>query len=405
QYDRAVDTKRTNVPIGQPIPNCQTFVLDGYGNQVPAGVIGELYLGGTGLAEGYWQQPELTAEQFITNEIGGGQPLYRTGDLVRWNLADNYYEYLGRKDQQVKIRGRRVELAEIESALKDFLGVVNGVVELRSRQRAIKVDNVHNCVSCGLPSNYPTANFAKGEPCHLCKAFTGYQEKVAKYFKTIPDLKALLSSVPVAEKGAYDCLMLLSGGKDSTYALAQLKELGFNVLAFTLDNGYISEGAKENIRRVCAELGVDQHFGETEAMNAIFVDSLQRHCNVCDGCFKTIYTLSVQLALEKNIPFIITGLSRGQFFETRLTEELFRQEHVDVDRIDEMILNARKAYHQVDDAVKQLLDVSMFEDESTFEKVRFVDFYRFTDVSLDEMYAYLNNRLPWVRRSTSIRWT
>ncbi|MEL6273864.1 MAG: amino acid adenylation domain-containing protein, partial [Bacteroidota bacterium] len=397
QYDKTEDAHRTNVPIGQPMPHFTTYVFDEFGNPVPEGVAGELYLAGPGIAEGYWQQPDLTAEQFVQQKEHAGVKTYRTGDLVRWNVAEKHFEYLGRKDLQVKIRGRRVELAEIESALKNFPGITNGVVELRSRQRAIKVDDVHNCVSCGLPSNYPTADFAEGEPCHLCQAFTGYQQKVAKYFRTIPDLKAQLSSVPQEEKGEYDCLMLLSGGKDSTYALAQLKELGFNVLAFTLDNGYISEGAKENIRRVCAELGVDQYFGETEAMNAIFVDSLQRHCNVCDGCFKTIYTLSVQLALDKNIPFIVTGLSRGQFFETRLTEELFRQEEVDVDRIDEMILNARKAYHQVDDAVKELLDVSMFEDDSTFEKVRFVDFYRYTDVSLDEMYAYLNTRLPWVR--------
>jgi len=199
--------------------------------------------------------------------------------------------------------------------------------------------------------------------------------------------------------------MLLSGGKDSTYALAQLKEMGLSVLAFTLDNGYISAEALANVERVATTLGVDYVIGKTEAMNAIFVDSLQRHCNVCDGCFKTIYTLSVQLALEKQIPFIVTGLSRGQFFETRLTKELFEKEEVDVDKIDEMILNARKAYHQVDDAVKELLDVSMFDNDYAFEKVQFLDFYRYTDVSLNEMLVYLNNKLPWVRPSDTGRST
>ena len=87
--------------------------------------------------------------------------------------------------------------------------------------------------------------------------------------------------------------------------------MGLRVLAFTLDNGFISDEAKANIRRVVDTLGVDHVFGTTPAMNEIFVDSLERHANVCHGCFKTIYTLSVQIALEKRIPIIVTGLSRG----------------------------------------------------------------------------------------------
>ena len=402
QYQDA-DRKEVSVPIGQPIPNTSVYVLDDHLHPVPVGVTGELYLGGIGLAKAYWQQEELTADRFVANPFQSDTRLYRTGDLVRQH-PKGYLEYLGRKDQQVKIRGRRVELAEIEAVLNQHPGVDQGVVDLRQRQKQINPDEVFNCVECGLPSNYPTASFDEAGRCHLCQSFDSYQEKVSKYFKTKADLQAIFDNLPASER-EYDCLMLLSGGKDSTYALGQLKEMGLNVLSFTLDNGYISEEAKANIRRVTGELGVDHVFGETEAMNAIFVDSLQRHCDVCDGCFKTIYTLSIQLALEKKIPFIITGLSRGQFFETRLTEELFRQEEVDVDKIDEIILTARKAYHQVDDAVKRLMDVSMFEDEQVFEKVRFLDFYRYTDVSLAEMLEYLDKRLPWVRPSDTGRST
>jgi acyl carrier protein len=199
--------------------------------------------------------------------------------------------------------------------------------------------------------------------------------------------------------------MLLSGGKDSTYALARLTDMGLRVLAFTLDNGYISKEAKENIQRVVETLKVDHVYGQTDAMNAIFVDSLQRHCNVCDGCFKTIYTLSINLALEKNIPYIVTGLSRGQFFETRLTEELFAREDVDISKIDETILNARMAYHQVDDAVKRLLDVSALAEEDTFKKVQFIDFYRYSDISLADMLTYLDQQLPWVRPTDTGRST
>jgi len=404
QYDSTKDQNKVSVPIGSPIPNVSVYILDEFQNVVPAGVSGELYISGAGLAKGYWKQAELTATQFVANPFQENSLMYRSGDLVRQH-PDGPIEYLGRKDLQVKIRGRRVELAEIETVLNQHPEIKQGIVELRERRKATYTEAIHNCTVCGLPSNYPNSSLNEAGVCNLCQDFESYQQKVSKYFKTEDDLRKLFNSVPANEKGEYDCLALLSGGKDSTYVLAQLVELGLRPLAFTLDNGYISEEAKDNVRRVVTDLGVDHVFGETPAMNAIFVDSLQRHCNVCDGCFKTIYTLSTQLALEKNIPFIVTGLSRGQFFETRLTEELFRQEDVDIDKIDATILNARKAYHQADDAVKELLDTSMFEDESVFDKIQFVDYYRYTDVSLAEMLDYLDKKLSWVRPSDTGRST
>ncbi|PYO86556.1 MAG: hypothetical protein DMD66_13270, partial [Gemmatimonadetes bacterium] len=134
--------------------------------------------------------------------------------------------------------------------------------------------------------------------------------------------------------GEYDCLVLLSGGKDSTYMLYQLCDLGLKPLVFTLDNGFISDEAKANIRRVVDSLGVDLIMGGTPHMNEIFVDSLKRFANVCNGCFKTIYTLATNLAQQKGIRYIVTGLSRGQFFETRLTEEVFQREDFDVAKLD-----------------------------------------------------------------------
>jgi aryl carrier-like protein len=224
------------------------------------------------------------------------------------------------------------------------------------------------------------------------------------YFKPEDELRAVLTSRR-GGGGDYDCISLLSGGKDSTYVLARLVDMGLRVLAFTLDNGYISDQAKANITRVVETLGVDHVFATTPAMNEIFVDSLQRHANVCQGCFKTIYTLSMQMAHERGIPFIVTGLSRGQFFETRLTEELFTELTVNAEEIDADVLEARKAYHRVDDAVRQLLDVSVFDDDRIFEEVQFVDFYRFVSVDLDDLYNYLENRLPWKRPTDTGRST
>ena len=394
---------QNSVPIGRPIDNTQVYVLDPYLNPVPQGLAGELYIAGVGLAEGYWKQTGLSAERFVPNPFSEGERMYRSGDLVYLD-PNGELEYLGRIDQQLKIRGKRIELGEIESTLVRHPGVQSCVVEMMQRKRY--AEETHNCTECGLPSNYPGATFDEAGVCHLCRSFESYEQKAKQYFKTPEELQALFDRIKEKpNRGDYDCILLLSGGKDSTYALARLAEMGLKVLAFTLDNGYISEQAKANIRRVVKGLGVDHVFGETPAMNAIFVDSLHRHHNVCDGCFKTIYTLSIQIALEKNIPYIVTGLSRGQFFETRLTEELFWKEEVDIASIDQTILDARKAYHRVDDAVKHLLDVSMFEDDEVFEKVQFLDFYRYCDVSLEEMLDYLDQCLPWVRPTDTGRST
>jgi amino acid adenylation domain-containing protein len=122
------------LPIGCPLPNTEIYILDAHLRPVPVGVLGNLYLGGAGLARGYLNQPELTQQRFIPHpfSLKPGDRLYKTGDLARYR-SDGYIEYGGRSDRQVKLRGFRIELAEIEALLMHCPIVQEAAVILQSQ--------------------------------------------------------------------------------------------------------------------------------------------------------------------------------------------------------------------------------------------------------------------------------
>ena len=400
-----------SVPIGTPAANTGVYILDEQLRPVPTGVTGEMYLAGDGLARGYLNRPDLTAQKFLTGDPRQQDPaaplrLYGSGDIARWG-PDGRMEFLGRADHQVKVAGARIELGEIEARLLQHRAVRECVVDTINPLAMRAAKRLTYCTRCGLASNVPGTSYDATGVCNVCRGLDTYVDKAQAYFKSRDALKALVAEMKATRtgRGEYDCLVLLSGGKDSTYMLYQLCDLGVKPLVFTLDNGFISDEAKANIRRVVDSLDVDLVMDGTPHMNEIFVDSLKRFANVCNGCFKTIYTLATNLAHEKGIRYIVTGLSRGQFFETRLTEEVFQREDFDVVKLDDLVLEARKAYHRREDAVSCHLEVDIFRDDGVFRDIQFVDFYRYWSVPLAELHAYLRQRTPWLRPSDTGRST
>jgi amino acid adenylation domain-containing protein len=162
------------VLIGRPVANTTAYVLDQFLQPVPIGVAGELHLGGAGVTRGYIKRPELSAEKFIANPFSDveGEKLYKTGDLVRYR-ADGNLEFLGRVDNQIKIRGFRVELEEIEEALRCHVGVSDCVVTLRedtdgdkrlvgyvvAAKESVAISELRNSLKAKLPSYMVPAVF------------------------------------------------------------------------------------------------------------------------------------------------------------------------------------------------------------------------------------------------------
>ncbi|WP_431262155.1 amino acid adenylation domain-containing protein [Roseateles chitinivorans] len=149
------------VPIGRPIAGKRVYILDEHGAPVPLGTTGEIHIGGSGVARGYWNQPELTRQRFLPDPYGAqpGTRLYRTGDLGRW-LPDGNVEFLGRNDHQVKVRGFRIELGEIETRLALCPGVREAVVMARQDEHG---DPRLVAYVTGQPESEPTAARLRAE--------------------------------------------------------------------------------------------------------------------------------------------------------------------------------------------------------------------------------------------------
>jgi amino acid adenylation domain-containing protein len=151
-----------SIPIGKPIGDRTVYILDTHLHRVPIGVIGELYVGGAGVARGYLNQPKLTSERFISNPFMEGDTLYKTGDLVR-RLPDGNIEFIGRIDTQVKLRGFRIELAEIEAVLIQHPDIQQVVVIAREDEPGKKLLVAYLVAQDNVPTPSSLRNFLKSK--------------------------------------------------------------------------------------------------------------------------------------------------------------------------------------------------------------------------------------------------
>jgi amino acid adenylation domain-containing protein/thioester reductase-like protein len=184
------------IPIGKAVYNIQTYILDGHLQPVPIGIPGELYIGGQGVARGYLNQPELTAEKFIPNPFNkaGDKKLYKTGDLVRYR-SDGNIEILGRIDHQVKIRGFRIELGEIEAKLIQHSFVRESVVMVREHNHDNK-----RLVAYIVPN---TQNYELENNIELIPKLRHFlKESLPEYM--VPSAFVLLEKLPLTPNGKID---------------------------------------------------------------------------------------------------------------------------------------------------------------------------------------------------------
>ncbi|HVY36367.1 MAG TPA: amino acid adenylation domain-containing protein, partial [Polyangia bacterium] len=260
-----------SVPLGRPIGNTRVYVLDGHGKPAPIGAAGEIYIGGAGVALGYLNRPELTAERFVADRFAGagaGARMYRTGDRGRW-LADGTIEFLGRDDSQIKLRGYRIELGEIQAQIEAVPGVGRAAVLVREDQPGDR-----RLVAYYTPAD---AAIAPPDPGALRAAV---RVQLPEYM--VPAAYVLLPALPLTANGKVDRAALPApegeayGAREHEPPLGPVEEAVARIWAEVLgieevgrqDNFFALGGhsllavtVAERMRRAGLPLGVRELFG------------------------------------------------------------------------------------------------------------------------------------------------
>ncbi|MFJ9109278.1 amino acid adenylation domain-containing protein [Streptomyces sp. NPDC102283] len=271
-------------PIGVPLPNSQAHVVDIEGNPVPFGVAGELLVGGTNLARGYHGRDELTAEAFVPDSLGGSESarLYRTGDIVR-RLADGSLAFLGRRDDQIKIRGFRVTLGEVEAALTSHDAVRGAVVVVRE-------DNPGDRRIVGYAEvPEPRAVTAGDLEAHV-------RERVSPHM--VPQATVVLDALPLTPHGKVDRSALPAPAVVAERAGA----------AGSLPQGEVERQvarAWQEVLRLDA-VGVDQNFFDIGGHSLLLVE-LQHRLQAVAGCDIDLLDLFQHTSVRTQAAFLSAG--------------------------------------------------------------------------------------------------
>jgi len=388
-YDLLPDDERSVVPIGRPVANNKLYILSSRLGLLPVRTAGEICISGDSVARGYVNNIEKTAAQFVANPFEPGT-LYKTGDIGRWN-EDGTIEIMGRVDEQVKIRGYRIEPGEIENILASYPSVDECVVVVRDKEEK----KVGTCKQCGITTEYPGITIDDESICGICRDYNLNKKHMDAYFGTLDQLEQLIKDRNKNKESEYDCLLLYAGGRGAGYALYQLVERGLKVLALTYDNGYFSKRDMENIKKITSKLGVPHVALTHKNSDHILRESMKSAHTVCRGCFHTSSSLAGQYAYENNINVVVGAtLSRGQIIENKLLM-FYAQGIRDVGELEKEILNIQKATPEIDKNIFDYIDIDVVSSGAVHEKVKFVDFYRYTDVTNEEMIDYLNRKAPY----------
>lgn len=263
QRVQAADLAHAQIPIGRPIGNTRLYVVDGEQNLQPVGVAGELLIGGAGLADGYFNRPDLSTERFVPDPFLQGEKVYRTGDLARY-LADGRIEFLGRGDQQVKLRGFRIELGEIEVLLARQPGITACAVAVdRSRDEDGRL-----------------VAYYTGEPAPSTDLKAALKQDLPDYM--VPSLYVHLQALPLTPNGKVDRQALAlpddageartgqAGFRDGTeMALVQIWQEVLGVAPIGIEDSFFDLGG-HSIVAVRLMARVARHFGTHLPLASLF---------------------------------------------------------------------------------------------------------------------------------------
>ncbi len=390
-YDLKQDDPRAVVPIGKPVANNCIYILSPVLQLMPLKTAGEIYIAGDSIARGYINDVKKTDGSFIDHPLAEGR-LYKTGDIGRW-LEDGNIEIIGRLDEQVKLRGYRIELTEIETALKKHPSVHDCVVIVKDSKKAW--DERLACKKCGITTRYPVIKMNDEGICNICENYQRTKKNIDAYFRTLADLEHLLQQENQWNRSKYDCLLLYSGGRGAGYALYKLVEMGFRVLAITYDNGYFGKADLDNIKKITSKLEVDHLVLTHRNSDKILGESIKTAATVCRGCFHTSFSLAAEYAYHHHIRVVIGAtLSRGQIIENRLF--MFLQQGITETReLENEILKLQKMAPEIDKNMFKYIDIDVVNDGSIHERVKFLDFYRYFNITNEEMITYLNHKDPY----------